>query len=136
MKKITLALATLFILTLFSSCEKAITLNRLEGDWDVTSFIIDGDEEMEYYDSFEMEFSEYDDNEGDVQWLFTEKSGDAVILDGTYEINDAADELEVIFRVGSDVLILDAEIGKIDREEITLEGFLDGGAFRIKADKK
>jgi hypothetical protein len=135
MKKLTLALSTLFILTLFSSCEKAITLNRLEGEWNVTSFIIDGDEEMDYYDSFKMKFKEYDNNEGNIEWVFTE-SGDTQILDGIYEINDDADELEITFRDGSDAFILDADIEDIDKEEIELEGFLDGESFRIKAEKE
>lgn len=128
--------AALFVVMTFTSCEKRQVLNRLEGDWEVTSFITDGEEEMgNYYISFNMEYEEADDDEGDVTWTFVDIFGDTETLSGEYEINDDADEIEIVFRDGSSAFIIDADIDNIDKEELELEGFLDGDSFSIRADK-
>lgn len=138
MKKLNsiLLIAIVFTAISFTSCEKRRVLNRLEGDWNVTSFIVDNEELMgDYYTSFSMEYEEADDSEGDVTWTFKDIFQDTELLLGEYEINDDADEMEITFRDGSDVFILNADIDNIDKEDLKLEGFLDGDSFTIRADK-
>lgn len=138
MKRFTsiLLLAAFFVVT-FSSCEKKRVLNRLEGKWEVTSFVVDGDQYMgTLYRSFTMDYNEAKDDEGDVTWTYVDNIiGNTETDDGTYAINKDADELTITFRDGSDVIILDAEIDDIDKDGLTLEGFYDGDSFRIVAKK-
>lgn len=137
MKRLTPALllgAFVMVLT-FTSCEKSRVLNRLEGDWNVTSYIIDNEEIITSGVTIVMEYDEADDGEGDVTWTLTE-DGDREALSGEYEINDDADELEITFRDGTEVFIVDVEIEKIEKDELKFEGFIDGESFIIRADKQ
>ena len=126
--------AVLFVFTLlFTSCSKEVRLaNNLEGDWNVTSFFIDGESEFEYITKFIMTYEEYDkdSSEGDFEWLITE-DGDTELLSGEYSLNEDADEIELI--VDGELVEFDIEL---DGDNLEFEGMIDGEPFKIKAERE
>lgn len=138
MKKITsiLLVTAFFVVTTFTSCEKSRVLNRLEGKWEVTSYIYDGNQFMgTLLESFTMDYNEAEDDEGDVTWTTVDNLvGNTSTDEGVYVINDDADELQITFTDGSDVTIVTAKIDDIDSDLLQLEGFdEDGEPFSITA---
>ena len=101
--------------------------NRLEGDWDVESFTVDGTEYMgSVVTSFEMEYEKQSDTEGEAQWTVIYSNGATERTEGDYEIQNSGQEI--------DFDNTDLEI-EIDGDELTLEGILDGFRVEIEAER-
>lgn len=101
--------------------------NRLEGEWDVTSWTIDGVETIPaLINSFTMEFDKEDPNGGETDWTIIDRDGDTQRFRGDYEIENAGTEIDI------DGDELDIEI---DGDELELEGTFDGDNWRIRADR-
>ena len=101
--------------------------NRLEGDWDVESFTVDGTEYMgSVVTSFEMEYEKQSDTEGEAQWTVIYSNGTTERTEGDYEIQNSGQEI--------DFDNTDLEI-EIDGDELTLEGILDGFRVEIEAER-
>lgn len=135
MKKIlTFSLLLTSMMFLFSSCSKEVRLaNDLEGDWKVVTYEIDGDNYISLLDIFTMEYNEYDsgESEGTFEWRLTDTDGDTEIIDGTYEINEEATEIELV--VDGELITLDIDI---DGSILKIDGTDDGTTYLIEANKQ
>jgi len=105
-----LTIVLMAIIFLQSACTetKEEILNTLEGEWEVTSIMLGSDADTAWFDlfpyqfeSFIMEFEEYEDDEGDFEWQITHTQsydyGSTYTTTGEYECNRAGDEIEIIF---------------------------------------
>lgn len=127
----------------FTSCNddddpspKERTAERLTSkDWDVESWTEDGAELIPSpVSSFEMEYSDWDGDEGDFEWTYN-LSGDVFIERGEFEINEAGDELELKFQQGGGNFSGSFEMNiEFDGDELMLDGTLGGFRYEIVAD--
>lgn len=132
---LTLGFITLF---LFSSCTlfdvDLKTARNLEGEWEVTSFTIDGVETMaSQYSRFVMEYEKYDkgNDEGDFTMTLTFVTGETSNLFGEYKIDDDGSNLELSFDSGV------VENWNIDlaKDDLDMDAVLSGTSFVIKAER-
>lgn len=94
-------------LLMLSSCikdPKDEILNTLEGEWEVTSWLIEYGVLGQYVEIYPdllisastIKFKEYENGEGNFDLQYTEPYG-TVILQGEYECNQAGDEVKITF---------------------------------------
>ena len=134
MKKTTILMT--FCLTaamLFSSCEifKKDDLLRedIVGEWDITSFTIDGVEAKgSVIKNSKMEFEKYSGTSGDFEWTITYADGTLDFQDGEYEIDEDEKEIELI----NDGQKIKLEMELIE-DRLELEGTIDGERYILKA---
>ena len=101
--------------------------NQIEGDWDVTSFTLDGVEQMKFsITSFQMDFKKEYAEGGETDWLLIGTNGNTTELEGDYEIQNSGTEIDV----DGDDLNLD-----LDGDELKLSGNIDGQRWEIEADR-
>ncbi len=137
-------ICSLFLLCFFislSSCDKDETLapdqalnNALDGDWEWTSIIAEGDEYINDYREIKMEFDAEDQNTGECEWIFVETDGSREVLRFDYEIDDDGEEIE--FTLTSEGMLppFDMEV-EVDGDELEMEGFVSSEAWRIRAER-
>ena len=125
---------TLLALVLFStSCKKARTINLLEGDWEASSFTVDGEELINVeYSSLKIEFEEYGKTEGDFNLTFVDVNGSTIPFSGEYELNDDVSELDLTFNTTNEKVTFDFEV---DKDDLKLEGNVGGYFWIIRADR-
>lgn len=101
--------------------------NRLEGDWDVTSWTLDGSEAIGFtVTSFEMEYDKEDAFDGEAEWTILAADGRTTRVSGDYEIEDEGRGIEVD---GDD---FDLEI---DGDRLEISGAVNGVRWDIEADR-
>lgn len=133
--------AYLLIATLavgFTACDdddldpREATNDRLVGDWDVTSFTIDGEEVLIGGATFEMEYEKDNDDpfEGEFEWDIVEQ-GASLRIDGEYEVDDAGDELSLS---GDDIDDITFDMD-LDGDDLELSGTVDGERWDIEAER-
>lgn len=122
-----LAMGSLFI----ASCDEdedpnEVTNNRLQGDWEVQSWTVDGVEQIVTGSSFDMEFEKGDPTNGEFEWdLGTEN------FDGEYEIESNGNEIEFEFDAGGQ---FDMDID-IDGDDLELDGRINNERWIIEAER-
>ena len=118
---------SLVLLVLLSGCNpERIAARSLEGDWDVTSYTVDGQELMGADISrFTMEFEEYDGDEGDFDIDINFADGRSSIFSGDYELNSDGDEIDFDYDAGGE----ETYDLTIDDNDLELNGNIDG--FRV-----
>lgn len=129
----------LFVLPGLTSCKKDDDKNdnsnlraAIVGDWEVTSFTIDGVEVMgTVILSSKMEFETYSGSNGDFEWSIHYGDGSSENQSGDYEVDQEDKEVELQSNDG-EILKLDVDI---DGDELELSGNLDGERVVIKADR-
>ncbi|MEO0469850.1 MAG: hypothetical protein AAF206_09540 [Bacteroidota bacterium] len=130
------AIVTLAFTIVLAGCEQQQIINRLEGDWEVTSFTEDGVETINAdFNSVTIEFEEYDGEEGDFNWVFIGTNGATVTLTGEYTVNGDGSEVDMAFQSGSlsgSTFEFDLEV---DKEELELQGNVNGFNWIIQADR-
>lgn len=92
----------LLIVFAISSCEKdedtldanQVTNEMIEGEWDVESFSVNGDELLRVGSSFEMEFECTSDCKGETKWIIIE-NGKIIPYEWNYEIIHDGNTLEL-----------------------------------------
>ncbi len=104
-------------------------------DWDVKSWTEDGSELIPgVVSSFEMEFENWDGSEGEFKWVYV-LNGATVQESGEFELNEKADEIELQFQTGGGNFSGTYELEiEFDRDELILEGTLNGYRYVIEAD--
>ncbi|MEL6276067.1 MAG: hypothetical protein AAFU03_13285 [Bacteroidota bacterium] len=124
--------AALTLLT-FSSCNNEDTdpnesiNNQLEGDWEVESFTIDGEERMNFtHNSFDMEFSKEGPASGEAQWNIIFTDGSTFNSEFDYEIENEGQEIDFD---GDDFDI------EIDGDDLELSGNVSGARWIIEAER-
>lgn len=117
----------------FSSCNpETVLAKNLEGDWDVTSYTVDGEEFMNFLITrFDMEFEEYDGDEGDFNFTVLYESGATESLSGEYELNSDGDEIDLTYSDGT-VEMWDIEL---DGDDLEIETNINGSLVILKADR-
>lgn len=101
--------------------------NRLQGDWDVTSFTRDGVEFIGAGISvYEIEFEKSDAFEGEAEENIIYSSGESERFDLDYEIEDDGNAIEY----GDNDLDLE-----VDGDDLTMSGNVDGFRFEIEAER-
>ncbi len=115
------------------SCSPEIVLAKsLLGDWEVSSYTVDGEEWMSVFIStFDMEFEEYDGDEGDFDFTIVYSSGETESFTGEYSLNSDADEIDLSYSDGT------TEMWDITLEgdELELDANVDGFRVIITADR-
>ena len=104
-----------------------VTNRRLEGDWEVQSFTVDGVEQLVTGASFDMEFEKQDPTNGDFEWNF----GAAGLFEGEYEIESNGEEVEFEFEAGGQ---FDMDI-EIDGDDLELDGRVNNERWVIEAER-
>ena len=131
------AIALLLLASGFTSCKKdKDDENNLReavvGDWEVTSFTIDGVEVMgTVILASKMEFEAYSGSNGDFEWSINYGDGSSETQSGDYEVDQEDQEIELQSGDG-ETIKLEADI---DGDELELSGNLDGERIVIKADR-
>ena len=70
--------------------------NRLQGDWEVTSYTEDGEEQLDFtIAAFDMEFEKEDPFEGEFDWDVVYTNGAQDPIRGEYEIEDNGTVIEI-----------------------------------------
>lgn len=124
--------------TLVSSCGEDDDIsanedvnNRLEGDWEVTSFSIDGSETIPAgVQSFDMEFEKEGPEEGELDWDIVYRPGsgfDPVRIRGDYEISNEGREMELDGGIEFDITL--------NGDDLELAGTVDGRRWEIEAER-
>jgi hypothetical protein len=139
MKVLSSFLAFGLVLALFSSCtlfDKDLKAARnLEGDWDINSFTIDGQEAMQVlFTSVTFEFEEYDrgNDEGDFTFRVTYTDGSTDVESGEYLVDEDGTNLELNYSSGGDLENWDLDLEKDDLE---MSAVIDGFSYIIKAER-
>jgi len=136
MKKLIPALFALLLTVSLTSCKEKL-YNQLEGDWNVTSFEVEGFEQLQGggVEMFAIEFDDYDsaDKEGDFSWKISYDDGSSESLSGTYEVDE--EDKVVTFNFDNPLSAsYDFDLD-LDGDELSLEGNLDGSEFVIEAER-
>lgn len=135
MKKLIPALFALMLTVSLTSCKEKL-YNQLEGDWNVTSWKIDGTEGFdEGVEEFIIEFDDYDADaeEGDFSWKISYDDGSSESLSGTYEVDE--EDKVVTFNFDNPLAAsYDFDLD-LDGDELSLEGNIDGSDFVIEAER-
>ena len=138
--KINLTALALFQLVApgFTSCDKDDDNKETDlrvaivGDWEVTSFTIDGVEVVgTVVLASKMEFEAYTGSNGDFEWLINYGDGSSENQSGDYEVDQEDKEVELQSSDG-EILKLDVDI---DGDDLELSGNLDGERVVIKAER-
>ncbi|MEO0894977.1 MAG: lipocalin family protein [Bacteroidota bacterium] len=116
-----------------TSCNpERIAARNLEGDWDAKSYTIDGEELIGFLvSSFDMEFEEYDGEEGDFELRVFYANGTSENFTGEYSLNTDGDELDLKYSDGTteewDLTLED--------DDLELESNFNGSLYIIKAER-
>lgn len=105
---------------------------QLAGEWEITSFSVDGLEMMDaLLASSTLEFEKYKADKGEYQWLFVYTDGSSTNTYGEYEVDEDSEELtfdsSTSFEVTYDI--------DIDGDELELAGTLDGSLYKLKLER-
>ena len=121
------------VLGLFTACtEEEPTLSeRLDGEWDVESFTVDGVEFMQTtVTSFELEFDDEGEDQGDTKWTIIFFDGSTQVIEGEFEINDGGKELRLSDNTGYNDFDME-----MSGEDLELTGIIAGERWEIEAEK-
>ncbi|MCB0643906.1 MAG: hypothetical protein KDC44_19800 [Phaeodactylibacter sp.] len=133
LKLFTTGLTLLALVLFITSCKKARTIYLLEGDWEASSFTVDGEELINVeYSSLKIEFEEYGKTEGDFNLTFVDVNGSTIPFSGEYELNDDVSELDLTFNTTNEKVTFDFEV---DKDDLKLEGNVGGYFWIIRADR-
>lgn len=140
LSKINLTALALLLLVLagFTSCKKDDDKDNdnlratIVGEWEVTSFTLDGVEVMgTIVLASKMEFEAYSGSNGDFEWSINYGDGSSELQVGDYEVDEEDKEVELQSNDG-EIFKLEADI---DGDDLELSGILDGERVVIKADR-
>jgi hypothetical protein len=141
LSKINLTAIALFLLVLPSlvGCKKdddkdsnSNLRQAIVGEWEVTSFTIDGVEVIgSIVLASKMEFEAYSGSNGDFEWSINYGDGSSETQLGDYEVDEEDKEIELRSQDG-EVFKLDVDI---DGDKLELSGNLDGERIVIEADR-
>ena len=108
--------------------------NRLEGDWEVRSFVASGNGSLEFmgnvFQRVDLEFDKTGPTIGDYEFTYVDVNGNTSIDRGDYEIQNSGEELTL----ESDGASEDEEyLITIDGNDLELDGFFDydGSSYRV-----
>jgi len=112
---------------------------QLEGEWDITSWVQDGYDYMTYYQSASLDFGAAEEGEGDFDWNWTDGAGDSYQLEGEFELNDDATEIDL----DGEITVYSISIPvsgsfdlEIDGDDLDLDGTFSGYATTIQAERQ
>ena len=107
------------------------TNNRLQGDWTVESYRVDGEELLLQGSAFDMEFEKEDPFSGEFEWNISEITA-SLRIRGDYEIESGGDEIELEGDQALQNVNFDIEI---DGDELELEGTVNNQRWEIQAER-
>lgn len=141
LSKFNLAALALLLLasSAFTSCKKdkdtddEPTIHEaIVGDWDVSSFTIDGVEiKGTIVQSSTLELDPYTGDNGDFEWTIVYTDGSSEVATGDYEVDAVDQEIKLESDEG-DVLKFDFDL---DGDDLELSGNLDGERYVLKAER-
>lgn len=103
------------------------TNNDLAGNWDVTSFTLDGVELIgASLNSFEMEYKQTSEFGGETEWLLVDILGASTRAEGDYTIQNEGLEISID---GDELNI------EINGDKLELSGNIDGDRWEVEADR-
>jgi len=112
---------------------------QLEGEWDITSWVQDGYDYMTYYQSASLDFGAAEDGEGDFDWNWTDGAGDSYTIEGEFELNDDATEIDLdgALNIGTYSIPAIASFDlEIDGDDLELDGNVNNYSTTIQAERQ
>ncbi|NJB86845.1 hypothetical protein GGR26_002622 [Lewinella marina] len=101
--------------------------NKLQGDWNVTSFTHDGYEQMDYsISTLEMDFKKDGPTSGELKQSYVFVDGSTETETSRYEVKNEGQEVHINGKQFT---------ADLDGDEITLEGTVNDAQMVIKADR-
>lgn len=134
LKSLLPALTALILLGSLSSCKEKL-YDQLEGDWDVTSYVIDDEENIGGdITTFTMEFDDYDADaeEGEFTWKIVYDDGMIESESGVYEVDLDDDTVTLTFESLGLTVEFDLEI---NGDNLEMSGNLLGSDATIEAER-
>jgi hypothetical protein len=125
------SIAILLIL-LFAACQSQRITNKLNGKWQVESFIIGGEEGIERYKYVEMEYC-YEQGIHKTDWIIGDELPET--LEGTFDFYSNNDSIRITVIEGS-TNTFSLKLAHLSKDNLKLEGNLADESFIIKAKKK
>jgi Lipocalin-like domain len=120
-------------LVCFTSCKKERLRRSLEGEWDISSLVIDGLETKgTALTKSTIEFDRKEEHGGEFEWYLAFTDGTAETEEGEYELDAAEKELELSMEDG-EIIKFDLEI---EEDELELKGTTSTGETVILKAKK
>ena len=121
---------------LFSGCtlfDPDLKIARqLEGEWEVTSFTVDGVESMQaLFSRFVMEYEKYNDGEGDFNFTLNNIAGGTDNFFGEYVVDEDGTNLELTYDNGA-VENWDLDL---EKDNLDMTSVIDGSNYRITAER-
>jgi len=132
---LTLSLSTLLLFsgcTLFNADLK--TARQLEGEWEIYSMTIDGEEYIgSWFTRAVIEFEEYDrtDDEGDFILTYSYPTGETEHLPGQYVLDKKGENLELYYDNG----VYESWDLQLDKDDFEMDANLEGYAYFVKAER-
>ena len=121
----------LFPLLLFS-CQTQKTLSNIYGVWEVTSFQMNGNEMMDRYKVFTMEYCQDKNKINLTDWSVGDYSPET--MSGTFQLNSSADSLNFVFDEYN-LVFINVLLLKKSKNELEITGLIDNEVTIIKARK-
>lgn len=105
--------------------------NQLDGEWNVSTFKIHGDEQIgDEFSEIRFDFNKTGPIQGRSEWVFEEGISPRRIWTYTYEIQSDGTQIELTF--DEDGFIFDFEVD-INSDELEMIMILGGQAWEVKA---
>ena len=134
MKDLTLVLLAFLMIGLVA-CEKdedlspnEVTNNRIQGEWNVSSWTIDGVEEIVPGFAMDMSFTKTGEANGTTEWRFFDGPVLDELIEFSYEIVNDGQRIDF---GGGDIMSLD-----VSGDFLQLEGNIDGYRWELEAEKE
>ena len=112
---------------------------QLEGEWDITSWIQDGYDYMDYYQSASLDFGAAEDGEGEFDWMWTDGAGDSYQIEGDFDLNEDATEIDLsgsLSLFGYTIPFNGSFDLEIDGDNLDLDGSFGGYATTVVAERQ
>jgi hypothetical protein len=121
----------LFTLLLFS-CQTQKTLRNIYGVWEITSFQMNGDETMDRYKVFTMEYCQDKNKINLTDWSVGDYSPET--MSETFQLNSSADSVNFVFDEHN-LVFINVLLVKKSKTELEFTGLIDDEIVIIKARK-
>lgn len=130
-----LPLVLLSMSLLLTSCDPVNALAKnLAGDWKITSFLLDGEEQIGNYQYIEYRFGAYNGDQGTFNFTSVQKDGSELVRKGDYQLNEEGTQLDLILQ-DSSLVVLTHDV-RADKESLELTILLGTATHEYRGVRK
>lgn len=130
-----LPLVLLSLSLALTSCDPVNALARnLAGEWQITSYLIDGNEQVgNTYQSIQYDFSGYNGTQGTFTFTSIDQKGDRLVREGNYQLNEEGTQIDLILQDTSRVVLTHDVLATKEMLELSL--FLGNATHEYRGEK-